>query len=304
MSNSPENIGEADLLKVADLLCLCRTVFLEISVAHRWEPSIGSRAATDRLELAGIDPQASAPHRMAGHDLIREQVASFLEVASLHLNSASALVQTDLPLLAVESLGRSALEATAHAVTLLHPDDTGRQRLAKAYVLEAQSASFGEKTAQLRPAADNVSSRGDLDSVLARARAIFTEVSADKVKKDRIDGIYRFPGYTQLSVDFINLLRSHGGLTMDVDLVDPIYRYLSSSTHPALFRIEDLRVYDKDGSTSLRHQPRLMVDGVRLVVALYVISLWSVCEYFGWDKTPTAAIWDLLDDLFPGTVTA
>jgi hypothetical protein len=304
MSSSPEDLGAVDLSRLADLLHLCRTAFLEISAAYRWEPAAGSRAATDRVQLVGVDPQASALHRMAGYDLIREQVASFLEIASLQLNSASALLKTDFPLLAVESLGRSALEAMAHAITLLHPEASARQRLARAYVLEAQSASFGEKVAPLRPASDNVSRRGDVASVLDRARAIFTEVDADTVKKDRIGGIYRFPGYTQLSAGFINLLRSHGGLAMDADLVDPIYRYLSSSTHPALFRVEDLRVYGQDGSTRLSHQPGQMVDGVRLVVALYVISLWSVCDYFGWDKTPTVAIWDLLDDLFPGTVTA
>lgn len=304
MTSTPEDLDATDLSKLAELLRLCRTAFLEISAADRWEPAAGSRAATDRFRLLGVDPQASAPHRMAGHDLIREQVASYLEIASLQLNSASALLETDCPLLAVESLGRSALEAMAHAITLLHPDDSARQRLGKAYVLEAQSASFCEKIAPLRPTSDNVSRRGDLASVLARARAIFTEIDADKVRKDRIDGIYMFPGYTQLSTNFINLLRSHGGLTMDADLVDPIYRYLSSSTHPALFRVEDLRVYDQDGSTWLRHRPSQMVGGVRLVVALYVISLWSVCDYFGWDKTPTDAIWDLLDELFPGTVTA
>jgi len=304
MTSPPENLDATDLSKVADLLRLCRTAFLKMSEADRWEPAIGSRAEADRLALDGVDPHPSAPHRMAGHDLVREQVASFLEVASLQLNSASALVESDFPLLAIESLGRSAIEAAAHAVTLLHPDDTARERLAKAYVLESQSAANSEKIAPMRPEFDKVSSRGDLDSVLDRARAIFTEVDTDKVKKDRIGEIYRFPGYTQLTADFINLLRMRGGLTIAPDLVDPIYRYLSSSTHPALFRVEDLRVYGSDRSTSLRHQPGDMVAGVRLVVGLYVITLWSVCDYFGWDKKPTTPIWDALDELFPGTVSA
>jgi len=303
MTSSPEDPDVADLSGVAALLQMCCAAYLEISASDHWEPATGSRAAVDRIDLMGVDPHPSAPHRMAGHDLIREQVASFLELASLQLNSASALMETDFPLLAVESLGRSALEALCHVFALLHPDDNARQRLAKAYVLESQSASFDEKIGALRSKDSKVSGRGDLDSVLARARAVFTEVHADSVRKDRIGVIYRFPGYTWLTNDFINLLRSRGGLTMDADLVDPIYRYLSSSTHPALFRVEDLWVYHQIGSTSLRHQPIQMVNGVRMLVAMYVVSVWSVCDYFEWSKGPTEGIWDSLESLFPGSVT-
>lgn len=150
-----QQLRDDPLVAPAVVLRACRTSFIEISSDQHWRPAPGSRADLDRVELDGFDPAASTPRQPAGPLLIEEVVATFLEIASVHVDAMGVLCASGRLMLPIEALGRATLEATAHAVWVLGAgeDIDSQDRLARAYLCEFTSTVRDKSVSALRPSA-------------------------------------------------------------------------------------------------------------------------------------------------------
>lgn len=297
-----QQLAEDPLVGPAVVLRACRASFIEISSKQHWRPVSGSRAAEDRADLDGFDPAASTPQQPAGARLVEEVVATFLEIASVHVDAMGELCGSGQLVLPIEALGRATLEATSHAVWVLGAgeDIDARDRLARAYLCEYTSAVRDKSVSALRPGGPSESAARRRE-VLARCRSAFRDSTTRELEAGRLAG-QAFPGLNEVVTGYLNRAVDSGAVSLPDHMIAPIYRYLSSGAHPSLFRLREVREFvphEDHAGTKLRLAIETLRSTALLIAGLFAVALRTTADHFGWDEEACSNLYDIIDVAFP-----
>lgn len=297
-----QQLGKDPLVGPTVVLRACRASFIEISSEQHWRPVSGSRAAADRIDLDGFDPAVSTPQQPAGAFLIEEVVATFLEIASVHVDAMGELCGSGRLMLPIEALGRATLEATSHAVWVLGAGEEidARDRLARAYLCEYASAVRDKSVSALRPSGPSESAARRRE-VLARCRSTFRDSTTREMEAGRLAG-QTFPGLNEVVTGYLNRAVSSGAVSLPDHMIAPIYRYLSSGAHPSLFRLREVRElvpHEEHAGTKLRLAIETLRSTALLISGLFAVALRTTADHFGWDEEACSNLYDIIDVAFP-----
>lgn len=296
------------LLELADLFAFCRGVFLETADCHHWAPADGSAAEQDATVLPSPDPAIMDRQGETGFRLVAEVVQTYVLGASGHLGGLASMYATGEVHFSPGLLVRAVMENCAHALWVLgQAGDDPEERLARAYLEELKSAEEAQGTAKLIG--------GSTSSQYQKARAwhrllrrqVQTRfaVSAEDLGTGQLRG-QTLPGLTDSVLWMYDLAAAAGG-RIDARGAEGIYGFLSNLTHPTLYPIKQMRVWNHDETAG--HAVALLQLDVgfsenlaRVALAAFYNTLTYITSYFGWPTDLIDGLTARLDEDIPGFV--
>lgn len=300
------------LVELAEVLLACRVALLESNGSH-WAPAPGSAAADDDAALPSPDPRLPASSGLSGFPLISEATSSYLVTSGAHMGGLAALYGCGEVTLSPAMLVRAVLENCAHAMWIIGSNSAAspENRLARAYLENLLSAEEAKKNAgRMGPKSGDIYRQASADYARVRSDIlqVFPGATLSELSKGHLAGqqMLKPEGCVAWMYKF---LHAATGSSVDERTGIGVYGFLSNMTHPTLYPVRQLRVWepaDHDGhatSSLALDLPFLERQATAAVVAFYN-TLSYIIGYYGWPSSAHDRLTSLIDEILPGTFVA
>jgi hypothetical protein len=250
---------------------------------------------------------------LAGFDLVSEVIVTYLEIAAGHFGGLAALYRCGEAMFPPAPLARSIMEHSAHALWVFgDTSGTPADILARAYLEEFANCEYATMAAARMGSKDDESykqARRQWTAFRDRAIAAFPGTTPNDLSESR-------PGRTiedQVLLGpedcvawMFSLLDKAAAGTVTERQARGIYAFLSSGTHPSLYKARQLRVPVNHGD---HYGTVLSVDIPsleRLLAApllFFYNALSYVISFYGLERTAHDALTITIDEVLPGRLT-